>query len=130
MALDGQVCFHGWLFANAVKLCWCIMGSVGPMGSTNQNWLCVRLLPMAVSVYLVVCVRTFLLSAGNTALLSVAQWQGEPAFGLPTPPPPPSHHPLPPTNPPTTTHRPPTHPLISDTHDITVVIKNYLKNQQ
>ena len=58
MAMDGQVCFHRWLFAYPVKPCWCITGPVGPLGSTNLNWLCVRLLPMAVSVYLAVCVHS------------------------------------------------------------------------
>ena len=48
VAIDGQVCFHGQLFADPVKPCWCITGPVGPLGSTNQNWLCARLLPMAV----------------------------------------------------------------------------------
>ena len=37
MAIDGQVCFHRWLFADPVKPSWCITGPVGPLGSTNQN---------------------------------------------------------------------------------------------
>ena len=69
------------LFADPVRPCWCITGPVGPLGSTNQNWLCVRLLPMAVSVYLVVCVHSCLLLGTRHYSL----WpNGEPAFGLPT----------------------------------------------
>ena len=33
-------------------------GPTGPLGSTNQNWLCAKLLPMAVSIYPVVCVHS------------------------------------------------------------------------
>ena len=57
VAIVGQVCFHRGLFANPVKPCWWITGPVGPLGSTNQNWLCARLLPMAISAYPVVCVH-------------------------------------------------------------------------
>ena len=38
MAIDSQVYFHRWLFADPIKLYWCITGPVGPLGSTNQNW--------------------------------------------------------------------------------------------
>ena len=58
VAIDCQVCFHRWLFANPVKLYWTITGPVGPLGSTNQNWLGARLLPMAISIYPVVCVHS------------------------------------------------------------------------
>ena len=37
LAINGQVCFHRWLFADPVRPCWCIKGPVGPLGSTNQN---------------------------------------------------------------------------------------------
>ena len=112
VAMDGQVCFHEWLFAGPVKLCWCITGPVGPLGSTNQNWLCQTAANGHLGLSCGLC--TFLLSAGNTALLlSVAQWQGGPTFSLPTHP----HHPCP---------LPPTHPLISDTRDIIMAVKNYL----
>ena len=57
VAIESQICFHRWLFANPVKPCWCIIGPIGPLGSTNQNWLCARLLPMAVVIYPVVCVH-------------------------------------------------------------------------
>ena len=56
VALDGQVCFHRRLFADPIKPCWCI--TVGPLGSTNQSWLCARLLPVAVLIYPVVCVHS------------------------------------------------------------------------
>ena len=55
MAIDSQVCFHRWLFYNPVKPCQCITGPVGPLGSTNQNWLGAKLLPMAVSILLADC---------------------------------------------------------------------------
>ena len=58
LAIDSQVCFHGWIFADRVKPSWCITGPTGPLGSTNQNWLCAKLLPMAVSIYPVVCVHS------------------------------------------------------------------------
>ena len=40
------------------KAVWWITGPVGPLGSTNQNCLCARLLPVAVSIYPVVCVHS------------------------------------------------------------------------
>ena len=54
--VGNQVCFPRHLFANPVKPSWCITGPVGPLGSTNQNWLGAKLLPMAISIYPVVCV--------------------------------------------------------------------------
>ena len=57
MAIDSQVCFHRQLFADPVKPSWCITGPVGPLGNTNQNWLGAKLLPIAVSIYPVVCVH-------------------------------------------------------------------------
>ena len=111
MAIDGQVCFQRRLFANPVKLQWCITGPIGPLRSTNQNWLCARLLPMAVLIYPVVCVHScqllwtqyhYLWPNGRTS----------------------------PHCPPTSTNPPLTHLLISNTCNIIVVVKNYLKNQQ
>ena len=58
LAIDSQVCFHGRLFADRVKLSWCITGPTGPLGSTNQNLLHAKLLPMAVLIYPVVCVHS------------------------------------------------------------------------
>ena len=58
VSIDGQVCFHRWLFTNPVRPHWCISGPVGPLGSTNQNWLCARVPPMAVAIYPVVCVHS------------------------------------------------------------------------
>ena len=57
LGIDSQVCFHRQLFANPVWPCWCITGPVGPLGSTNQNWLGAKLLPMAILIYPVVCVH-------------------------------------------------------------------------
>ena len=55
MVIDGQFCFHGQLLADTVKPSWCI---TGPIWSLDSTKLCARLLPMAVSVYPVVCVRS------------------------------------------------------------------------
>ena len=52
-----QICFHRRLFTDPVKSRWYITGPVGPLGSTNQNWLGAKLLPMAVSICPVVCVH-------------------------------------------------------------------------
>ena len=113
MAIDGQVCFHGRLFPNPVKLCWCITGPVGSLWSTNQNWLYARLLPMAISIYPVVCEHfCHLLGTQHYCL-----W--------------PNGRETPPLAFPSTPHAPPIHPpFISNTLDITVVVKIYLKNQQ
>ena len=116
MAIDGQVCFHGWLFANPVRPCWCITGSVGPLESNNQNWLCVRLMPMAVSVYPVVCVHSCRLLGTQHYCLWPNGRKGPPSACPPTPC--------------TPCSLPPTHSFISDTRYITVAVKNYLKNQQ
>ena len=110
VAIDGQVCFHRWLFANPVKPSWCITGPVGPLGSTNQNWLGARLLPMAVSIYPVVCVHSCrLLRAQHHSLWRNCR-EGPPSACPPAP---------------TTLHL-----LISAICDTTGVVKNYLKNQQ
>ena len=57
--IDSQVCFHGRLFANCVRLSWCTTEPTGPLGSTNQNWLCAKLLPIVISIYPVVCVHSY-----------------------------------------------------------------------
>ena len=105
-----EVCFHRRLFANPVKLCWCITGSVGSLRSANQNWLCARLLPMAVSINPVVCVHPRRLLRAQHHCLWPNGGEGLP---LACPPIPITPCPL-----------PPTHPLISDTCDITGVVKN------
>ena len=55
--MDIQVWFHRWLFANPVKLRWCITGPVEPLGNDNQNWWGAKLLPMSFSMYPVDCVH-------------------------------------------------------------------------
>ena len=110
MAIDSQVCFHRWLFADPVKLHQCITGPLESLGSTNQNWCGDKLLPTFVSTYPVDCVHLCEHRATVCALIA-----GEPAFGLPTHP----HHP--------DIHQP---PRTYDTRDITGVTKNYLKDQQ
>ena len=121
LAIDSQVCFHGGLFADRVKPSWCITGSTGPLGSTNQNWLCAKLLPMAISTYPVVCVHSCrLLGTQHYCLCS----NGSVC-------PPGACHPPPPPHPTAPPHPPPTHPPpISAICDITGPVKNYLKNQQ
>ena len=117
MAIDGKVCFNRWLFADCVKPSCCITGQTDPLGSTDQNWLCTKLLPMAVSIYYVVCVHSCcLLGTQHYCLCS----NGRDC-------PPQACHPPPPPHP---TPLLPTHPLISVIRDITGVEKNYLKNQQ
>ena len=97
LAIDSQVCFHGWLFANRVKLSWYITGPAGPLGSTNQNWLCAKLLPMAVLIYPVVCVHSCrLLGTQHYCLCSNDSDCSPLACHLPPPPhPTPSHPPTP-----------------------------------
>ena len=55
--IGSQVCFHRRFFAKPVKPHLCIIGPVEPLGSTNQNWWGVRLLPMSVLTYTVDCVH-------------------------------------------------------------------------
>ena len=95
--IDGQVCFHRWLFADPVGPCWYITGPVGPLGSTNQNWLCARLLPMAVLIYPVVCVHSCrLLGTQHYCLCSNGSFCPPGACHPPPPPhPTPSHPPTP-----------------------------------
>ena len=83
----------------------------GPLGSTNQNWLCAKLLPMAVSTHLVVLVHSCrLLGTQHYCLCSNGRVC-----------PPSACHPPPPTHPFTPYKR---------IRDITGAVKNYLKNQQ
>ena len=116
LAIDSQVCFHGRLFADPVKPRWCITGPVGPLGSTNQNWLCAKLLPMAVLICPVVCVHSCHLLETQHYCLWPNGREGLPSTCPPTPtiPPPPSHSP---------THT----PLISAICDITGVVKSIPK---
>ena len=115
MAIISQVCFHRWLFCWPCKTelvhyraCW-------PTGCINQNWLGTKLLPMAVSIYLVVCVHPCRLLRAQRHCLWPNGREGPPSVcHLPPPPP----------------HSPPTHLFIRAIRDITRVVKNYLKNQQ
>ena len=72
VAIDSQVCFYRWLFANPVRPRWCITGPDGPLRSTNQNWLCARLLPINGCLNLSCGLCTILLLTGNTVPPSVA----------------------------------------------------------
>ena len=112
--VDGQVCFHRRLFANPVKPSWCITGPVGPLWSTNQDWLGAKLLPMAILIYPVVCVHPCRLLRAQHHCLWPDGREG-----------PPSGCPLTPTTP----CPPPTHPLISAIRDITGVVKKLSQKQ-
>ena len=106
---DSQVYFHRWLFANPVKPCWCIMGPMKPLGSTNQNWRGVKLLPMPILTYPADCVHICHLVKMQYHCLCPNGRENPP---LACPPTPTTPAPL-----------PPTHLLIQDTHDITGVVK-------
>ena len=83
--------------------------------ATRENWLCARLLPMAVSIYPVVCVHSCCLLGTQHCCL----WPNSRGLSSACPP-----------TPTTPCSLPPAHPLISNTRDIAVAVKNYLKNQQ
>ena len=93
------------------RACW----PIGPLGSTNQNWLCAKLLPMAVLINPMVCIHScHLLGTQHYCLCSNGR-KDPPSACPPTP---------------TITLPPHTHPLISAIRDITKAVKNYLINQQ
>ena len=103
VAINSQVCFHRWLFADSVKLYWCITGPVEPLVNTNQNWWGAKLLPMSVSVYPVDCVHLcYLLTTQYHCLCSNGR-ENSPS-----------------TCPPTLL--PPTYPLIHNTCDTTGIV--------
>ena len=85
VAIDSQVCFHGKLFADPVKPSWCIAGPVSLLGSTNQNWLGAKLLPMAVVIYPVVCVHPSRLLRAQYHSLWPNGKEGPPSACPPTP---------------------------------------------
>ena len=94
VAIDSQVCFHRWLFADPAKLYWCITGPV-LLGSNNQNWWDTKLLPMAVSIYPVVCIYPCCLLRAQHRCLWPNGRENTPLTCLPTPTTPtPSHLPL------------------------------------
>ena len=99
MAIDRQVYFYKQLFANPVKLPWCITGPVEPLGSTNQNCLSVELLPMHMFVltYPADCVHLYRLLETQSHCLCP---NGRVNLPLACPP---TH----------TTSRPPSHPPFS-----------------
>ena len=94
VAIDSQVCFHKWLFTDPVKPSWCITGPVDPLGSINQNWLGAKLLPMAVSIYPVVCVHPCRLLRAQHHYLWTDGRKDPPSACSPAPtnPPPPHTH--------------------------------------
>ena len=111
MAIGSQVCFHRQHFADPVKPSWCITGPIGPLGRINQNWLGAKLLPMAISIYPVVCVHPCCLLRAQHHRLWPNNEEGPPSACPPAPTPDTSHP-----------------PLISAICDITGVVKNHFKN--
>ena len=111
-----QLCSYRWpgllsqaAFANPVRPCWCITGSVGPLGSTNQNCLCVRLCQWpSWSILWFVYIPVVCWKCSTTVCGLMA---GRARLRLAHPPPPPP------------AFLSPTHPLISAIRDITVEIK-------
>ena len=89
-------------FFNPIKPHWCITGPFGPLGSTNQNWLLARLLPMAVLIYPVVCVHSCHLLRTQHHCLQSNNREGPPSAC------PPSHH----------ISTPPTHPCPYKQHPL------------
>ena len=86
MAIDSQVCLHRRLFADPVKPSWCITGPVGPLVSTNQNWLGAKLLSMAVLIHPVVCVHPCRLLRAQHHCLWPNGREGPPSACPPTTP--------------------------------------------
>ena len=109
-------CFHTQLFANPVKLSWCITRLVGPLGALIRigwlpNWCQWPSQSMLWFMYIpVICWGHSTTVCGLMA--------GRARLQLAHPPPSPAH-PL-----------PLTYPLISAIRDITGVVKSYLNNQQ
>ena len=85
VAIDSQVCFYRQLFSNLVRTFSCITGPVGPLGSTNQNWWDVKLLPIAVLIYPVVCVHLCHLLRTQHHYLCPNGWENPPLACPPTP---------------------------------------------
>ena len=117
-AIDGQVCFHRWSFANPVNPRWSTTGSMGLlMGITKAAWGVKLLLTTVLyACYQVDCSSFCALLETQHCCLPTCEWFC-PASAFHPPP-----MPIPP---------PPTHPpSIYFIPDIARVEKNYHKNQQ
>ena len=111
VAIDSQVCFHRRLFANPMKLHWCITGPVKSLESINQNWWGTKLLPISVLIYPVDCVHLCHLLRIQYHCLSPDGRENPPSACPPTP---------------TTPFHPPT-PLYMTPVIIQGVVRNYQK---
>ena len=96
VAIDSQIYFHRWLSADPVKLPWCITGPLEHLGSTNQNWCSVKLLPVSVSSSPVDCVHLCrLLAAWGHGLCPIYIANGRVGTPLACPPSPTTPYPPP-----------------------------------
>ena len=114
MAIDGQVCFHRWLFIDPVKPPWCTTGSGKPVNGINKEVSGARLLPMTVLTYPVDWVSFALYWRHSTAVCVLMK--GITCLWLPTNP-----------------HNPPyppfaCQPLIHAFHDILVAMTKIAQN--
>ena len=108
-AIDGQVCFYRWSFANPVKPRRSTTGSMEPLRGTNKATWCAKLLPTTVYVYQVDCGSFCTLLSTQCCCLPHCGWYCPPSASHPPPACP---------------------PLINFIRDITAVDRNHLKNQQ
>ena len=86
MVIDGQVFFHGWLFAD-LKLCRCITGPAEPKNSINKDMCGAKLLLTNVSAYPVDCVCFCDLLKTQHCCLSSNGRYNPPLAAHPPPPP-------------------------------------------
>ena len=108
-AIDGQVCFHRWSFANPVKPRWSTTESMGPLMGTNKAAWGVKLLVMTVWSNQVDCGSFCALLKTQHCCLPPCGWYCLPSASHP--PPTPSHSPTP----------------INFIHDIAGVVKTTTK---
>ena len=66
MGMDGQMCYHSWLFSNHIKPRKCTTGRMEPVGGINKDVCGVKQLPMTVLAY-----APFLSLNEDTTLLCV-----------------------------------------------------------
>ena len=117
IAIDAQVYFHRWLFANPAPQ-GCTTRSVEPLRGFNKGACGTKLLPTTILAYPVDCVCFCrLLNTHVTLATACVLMEGITHLQLPNLP----HHPSDPL--------PPTYPLIYATCDITAIVKKLLKIQ-
>ena len=102
MAIDGQVCFHRWLFSDLVKPGRCTTAPVESVNGINKDMCGAKLLPMIISAYPVDCVCFYHLLMTQHSCLCPGHLR---LSTLPT-----------------------TYPLICATHDTTVAVNKVAQN--